>query len=164
MSTENSKIKDLTEQELLSQLVELRKKQKEMEEQNKDVEFNKQRNFLIKTLRDFLEIHVTDAEVCAVLFGVYGRHTNTQQIPISYYLKKEDENMLYERQIYNRYAKCCEIRYEDSFEIIRNFIGKIKSKDQMSELNTFVGKPAAAAKKESKIGFSTEHVYRPLFC
>jgi hypothetical protein len=45
MSTENFKIKDLTEQELLSQLEELRKKQKDMEEQNKDVEFNKQRNW-----------------------------------------------------------------------------------------------------------------------
>ena len=40
MSTENFKIKDLTEQELLSQLEEFRKKQKEMEEKNKDVELN----------------------------------------------------------------------------------------------------------------------------
>jgi len=158
MSTENFKIKDLTEQELLSQLEELRKKQKDMEEQNKDVEFNKQRNFLIKTVRDFLGIEVSYAEVCALLFAIYGRHINDRQVPISYYLKKEDENMLFERQVYNRYAKCYEIRYEDSFEIIRNFICKIKSKDQMSELN------GGIICKQKKSGFALENQYRPLFC
>jgi hypothetical protein len=67
--------------------------------------------------------------------------------------------MLFERQIYNRYAKCYEIRYEDSFEIIRNFIGKIKSKDQISEINAF-GSRKCAEKK----GFSTANQYIPLFC
>lgn len=41
--------------------------------------------------------------------------------------------MLFERKVYNRYAKCNEIRYEDSLEIISNFINKIKSKDQVNK-------------------------------
>ena len=157
-----------SEQELLSQLEELRKKQKEMEEQNKDVEFNKQRNFLIKTVRDFLEIYVSDAEVCAVLFGLFGRHLNNQQVPISYYLKKEDENMLFERQIYNRYAKCYEIRYEDSFDIIRNFLGKIKPLNDHNEFNREQQKKSEEHMRKGLLKNNyTQYIpekYDPLFC
>ena len=122
-----------TEQELLNQIEALRKKAKEIEEQNKDTEFNKQRNFLINTVRDFLGIEVSDEEVVAVLYRFYGNHVNNphEHIPISYYLKKEDENMLLERKVFNRYARYHEIRYEDSFEIIYSFINKIKSKAQV---------------------------------
>jgi hypothetical protein len=83
-----------TEQELLAQIEALRKKAKDMEEENKDTEFNKQRNFLIKIVRDFLGIEVSDEEVVAVLYRFYGNHVNNphEHIPISYYLKKEDEN------------------------------------------------------------------------
>jgi hypothetical protein len=124
------------EEELYAQIEELKKKAeelknkaKEIEEQNKDTEFNKQRNFLIDTVRNFLNMQVSDEEICAVLYKFYGDHINNQQnhIPISYYLKPEDENMLFERKVINRYAKCNEIRYEDSLAIISNFINKIKS-------------------------------------
>ena len=130
-----------TEEDLYAQIDELKKKAeelknkaKEMEDQNKDTEFNKQRNFLIDTVRNFLNMSVSDEEICAVLYRFYGAHINHPQshIPISYYLKKEDENMLFERKVFNRYAKCNEIRYEDSLEIISNFITKIKSKDQVN--------------------------------
>ena len=125
-----------TEEDLYAQIEELKKKAeelknkaKDMEEQNKDTEFNKQRNFLIDTVRNFLNMQVSDEEICAVLYKFYGDHINNQQnhIPISYYLKPEDENMLFERKVINRYAKCNEIRYEDSLAIISNFINKIKS-------------------------------------
>jgi hypothetical protein len=121
-------------EELKKKAEELRNKAKEMEDQNKDTEFNKQRNFLIDTVRNFLNMSVTDEEICAVLYRFYGAHINHPQshTPISYYLKKEDENMLFERKVFNRYAKCNEIRYEDSLEIISNFITKIKSKDQVN--------------------------------
>jgi len=125
-----------TEQELFAQIEELKKKEeelknkaKEMEDQNKDTEFYKQRNFLIDTVRNFLNMQVSDEEICAIFFKFYGAHINNQQnhIPFSYYLKPEDENMLFERKVINRYAQCNEIRYEDSLAIISNFINKIKS-------------------------------------
>jgi len=120
-----------TEEELFAQIEELKKKAedlkkkaKEMEETYKDTEFNKQRNFLIDTVRNFLNMQVSDEEICAVLYKFYGKNINHPQsnIPISHYLKKEDGNMLFERKVFNRYAKCNEIRYEDSVEIIYNFI------------------------------------------
>jgi len=118
-----------TEQELLAQIEELRKKAKDIEEQNKDTEFNKQRNFLINKVRDFLEVQVDDAELLAVLYKYSPSHSSQNHSPhskIGYYLKKEDENMLFERKVINRYARYHEIRYEDSVEIINNFLGKIK--------------------------------------
>lgn len=120
-------------QELKKKAEELNKKAKEMEEQNKDTEFNKQRYYIINKVRDFLNMQVSDEEICAVLYRFYGAHINHPQshIPISYYLKQEDENMLFERKVFNRYAKCHEIRYEDSLDIIVNFMNKIKSKDQV---------------------------------
>ena len=116
-------------EELKKKAEELKKKAKDMEEQNKDTEFNKQRNLIIDTVRNFLNIEVSDEGICTVLYKFYSDHINNQQnhIPISYYLKPEDENMLFERIVINRYAKCNEIRYEDSLAIISNFINKIKS-------------------------------------
>jgi len=163
-----------TEQELLSQLEELRKKQKDMEEQNKDVEFNKQRNFLIKTVRDFLGIEVSDAEVLSILLNRSGGHITVQYTPILYYTKKEDENMLFERQVYNRYARYYEIRYEDSFDIIRNFIGKIKplndyiewQKENQTRMHNqgYLSKRRSASPKGDKIHEKIINEYIPLFC
>ena len=123
-----------TEQELLSQLEELRKKQKEIEEENKDAEFNKQRNFLIKIVRDFLEIEVSDEEVCAILYKYcpIGQYQTNQ---IEKYLKKEDENMLFERKVSNRHARYHEIRCEDSDMIINNFIKKIQPLITLEKFN-----------------------------
>ena len=126
-----------------------------------ETETNKQRNFLIKTVRDFLSIEVSDEEICALLFSLYGNHINSlhSHIPISFYLKKEDENMLFERKVYNRYAKCNEIRYEDSYQIIHNFLSKIKSKDQLNQIN-HINKRVIVEPK----GSLKDYIYRPLFC
>ena len=125
-----------TEQELLAQIESLRKKAKEVEEENKDAEFNKhkQRNFLIKTVRDFLEIEVSDEEVLATLYKYYPIHQCSQEY-ITYYLEEEDENMLFERKVSNRYARHHEIRCEDSDMIINNFIRKIKPLTDLNEFN-----------------------------
>ena len=138
-----------TEQELLAQIEELRKKAKDMEEENRDTEFNKQKNFLINTVRKFLEIEVSDEEVLAVLYRFYGSYINSPQshIPISYYLKMEDKNMLLERKVLNRYAKYHEIRYEDSLEIIHNFINEIKSKDQVSQTSNISRRRRASLRR-----------------
>ena len=75
---------------------------------------NKQRNYLIKAVKDFLEIKFSDAHILAVLYKIYG-HSNG-------ILKKEDKNILFEKIVFNKYAKYHGIRYEDSVEIILNFI------------------------------------------
>jgi hypothetical protein len=154
-----------TEQELLAQIEALRKKAKDMEDQNKDTEFNKQRNFLINTVRDFLGIEVSDEEVCAVLYRVYGNHINNPHvhIPILYYLKKGDENMLLERKVFNRYARYHEIRYEDSLEIIINFVNGIKSKDQVNQTSNISPLKKRATPKGAR-SFENSPGYKPLFC
>jgi len=154
-----------TEQELLAQIEALRKKAKDMEDQNKDTEFNKQMNFLINTVRDFLGIEVSDEEVLAVLYRFYGNHVNNphEHIPISYYLKKEDENMLLERKVFNRYARYHEIRYEDSLEIISNFVNGIKSKDQVNQTSIISPRRAIITPKGAR-SFENSPGYKPLFC
>jgi hypothetical protein len=126
-------IKVSTEQELLAQIEALRKKAKYIEEQNKDTEFNNQRNFLISTVRNFLGIDVSDTEVLAVLYKSSHTLNHNPSGEIGYYLKKEDENMLFERKVSNRYARQHEIRCEDSDMIIRNFLEKIKPRIDRSE-------------------------------
>jgi len=120
-----------TEKELLNQIEELKNKAKDLEKQNKDTEFNKQRKFLINKVKDFIDIQVSDAEVLAILARFYlnaqGKcRQDFQYVPIKYYIKEEDENILFERKVLNRYANIHTIRYEDSVDIISNFLGKIK--------------------------------------
>ena len=143
-----------TEEELLAQIEALRKKAKDMEEQNKDAEFNKQRNFLIKKVRDFLEIEVSDAEVLAVLYTYSPYHIPNRNREMGYYLKKEDDNMLLERKVKNRYAKYHEIRCEDSDMIFHNFLEKIKPFISRNEFNLEQYKKSKQHREQ----------YVPLFC
>lgn len=171
-----------TEQELLAQIEALRKKAKEVEEENKDAEFNKQRNFLIKTVRDFLEIEVSDEEVLAILYKYYPIQQSSQQY-ITYYLEEEDENMLFERKVSNRYARHHEIRCEDSDMIFYNFLRKIKPLTDLNEFNREQHNKSEEHKKKLYLlqqeyrrnnGFSKQDVYPntqyvpekylPLFC
>jgi predicted transcriptional regulator len=120
-----------SEKELLDQIEELKKKAKDMEKQHKDTELNKQRKFLINKVRDFIGIQVSDAEVLAILAKFYSNdHRKSRQdfqyVPIKYYIKEEDQNILFERKVLNRYANSHTIRYEDSVDIIGDFLGKIK--------------------------------------
>jgi hypothetical protein len=114
-----------TEQELLSQLEELRKKQKEIEDAKVEIEFNKQKTYLIDKLRKFLDMEVSDEEI----ISVYNDKNLQSSIKIfDYYLKVENEEkkLLNIRKVYNRYARENEIRYEDSIEIIYGFIKSIE--------------------------------------
>jgi hypothetical protein len=162
-----------SEQELLSQLEELRKKQKEMEEENKDVEFNKQRNFLIKIVRDFLEIEVSDEEVLAILYKYFGYQYSSRTHPngeVKYYLKKEDENMLFERKVSNRYARYHEIRVDDSDMIIHNFVNKIQPIINYDKFNQEQQKKSQEHQENKRKGLYNNNIqyvpekYVPLFC
>jgi len=117
--------------DLFSELEYLNNKKSEIEKniekiKQNDTEFNKQREYLINKFREFIEIEISNAEVAACLFN-----------PISFdyvgYYFKDDENLLLKRKVYNRYARYHEIRYEDSVDIIYDFIQKIKPiKDKSS--------------------------------
>ena len=123
----------------------LRKKAKEIEELYKQNEFNKQRNFLINKVRNFLGIEVSDQEVCAVLY-------TRNLIEYMYYFKDEDFNMLLERKVLNRHAKYHEIRIEDSRDIINSFLRDIKVIN-----NPYVNN-CRKSQKSDNINFT------PLFC
>ena len=144
-----------SEKELLDQIEELKKKAKDMEEQNKDTILNKQRNFLINKVRDFIGIEVSEAEVMAVLARFYW-NTNRQDfqdVPIKYYVKEQDKNILFERKVLNKYANSHIIRYEDSVDIISDFLGKIKPINPTPEM-------LGQIKRDGHGNFG----YVPLFC
>jgi hypothetical protein len=96
--------------------IEAIEKLKEMEVK---INFNNQKNFIINKFKKFINIPLSYNEVNAIL--------NKSQ-SLKYYFKVEDEdnNLLFIRKVYNKYAKYHEIRYEDAYEIIDNFIFKIQ--------------------------------------
>jgi len=100
------------------------------------IEFNNQKNFIMNKFRKFLNIPVSYNEVNAIL--------NKSQ-SLKYYFKVEDEdnNLLFIKKVYNRYAKYHEIRYEDAYEIIDNFIFKIQPinwKEQIDSSKEYIPK------------------------
>jgi ferredoxin-fold anticodon binding domain-containing protein len=119
-----------SEQELLSQLEQLRKKQKDMESTKVSIEFKKQKDYLINKLKTFLDIDVKDNEIIAIY-----NDDNYLENHFNYYFKVEDEdnNLLFRRRIYNRHAQKNFIRYEDSFEIIHYFLKRIKPINDFGE-------------------------------
>lgn len=93
-------------------------------------EYNEKRNFIINTVKDFLEINFSDAHVLAVLYRQYSYfveygHNVAPPNTVAKYIKKKDENILFERIVFNKYAQYHGIRYEDSVEIIQKFISTI---------------------------------------
>jgi len=93
---------------------------KEIEGEHKDIQFRNQLNFLINKVKKFLEIKVIDEEVFALL--IWYNSFNSQAI--RYYISVDNMNLLLARKILNRYARYHEIRYEDSLEIITEFIDR----------------------------------------
>lgn len=158
-----------SEKELFDQIEELKKKAKDMEEQKKDTKFNKQRDFLINKVRDFFGgnmgsynqgVTVSDIEVLAILARFYwnDRLQDFQDVPIKYYIKEEDQNMLLERKVLNRYAECHVIRYEDSVDIIYDFLRKIKPINPTPKMLGQIGKCDGSVPKYRN------NEYVPLFC
>jgi hypothetical protein len=119
-----------SEQELLSQLEQLRNKQKEMENTKVNIEFKKQKDYLINKLKTFLDMDIKDSEINSIY-----NDDNYLENHFKYYFKIEDEdnNLLFRRRVYNRHAQKNFIRYEDSNEIIHNFLKRIKPINDFSE-------------------------------
>jgi hypothetical protein len=192
MATENFKIKDLeihgfktdqklkisdqflTEQELLSQLEELRKKQKEMEITNNEIRISKQKDYLIDKIRKFLDMQISDEEIIAVCNDSFGGYLQNQFY--NYYLKVEDQEkkLLTVRKVFNRYARVNEIRYEDSVDIIKDFLIKLKPLNDYNEWQRenqirmhnqgYLSKRRSASPKGDKIHEKIINEYIPLFC
>lgn len=81
------------------------------------------RNFMINEVRKFLGIEVSDEEVCAIFYKYIS--LSDELISFKLYFGCIYDNMLLERKVLNRHARHHEIRYEDSFAIIKDFISKI---------------------------------------
>ena len=113
----------MSEEEKLCELEKIKKAREEldiMEGKHKDIQFKNQLNFLINKVKKFLEIKVTDEEVFALL--IWYNSFNAQAI--RYYISVDNMNLLLARKVLNRYAGYHEIRYEDSLEIITEFIDR----------------------------------------
>jgi len=84
-----------------------------------DEEFNKQREYLINKVRKFIEIEVSEDEICAIL---------SDYRYIDYYITYNDEHkkLLLQKKLLNRYARYHEIRFEDSCQIISKYLNSIK--------------------------------------
>ena len=83
-------------------------------------------------------------------------------------MEDEDTKLLKIRKVYNRHARENEIRYEDSVEIIRQFIGKIKVLNSYQEWQS--KQPQAQRMSRKGQPFNTIETstpaekYIPLFC
>ena len=99
-----------SEQELLSQLEQLRNKQKEMENTKVSIEFKKQKDYLINKLKTFLDMDIKDSEIISIY-----NDDNYLENHFKYYFKIEDEdnNLLFRRRVYNRHAQKNFIRYRE---------------------------------------------------
>ena len=133
-------------QEILERIERLKKQRDNVEKQieaieklqemETEMEFNKQKNFVINKLRQFLEIQVSYNEINAIL-------NKSQSLKYYFKVENEDKNLLFIRKVYNKYAKHHEIRYEDSVEIIDNFLYKIQPinwKEQMDLSKNYIPK------------------------
>ena len=89
-------------------------------------EFNKQREYLMNKFRTFLEMDVTDEEICAML---------SHYRYINYYFSdlNECKSILLQRKLLNRYARYHEIRYEDSIDIIYKYLNSIVPLNDQTE-------------------------------
>lgn len=128
-----------TQQDLLNKIEQLKKESIELEKKN-NVE-NKQKELLLEKIREFLEMpDCSNASILAIIQSLGKKSMNN----INYYSKDSDKNLLLERKLINRFAREQEIRYEDSIEIIRNFLYELKEIN--NEVN--IGKKASSVKNQ----------------
>ena len=108
-------------QKLLDLFTSTRKKLEEIDEISKDIEFNKQKNFIIRIIREFIKFELSDEHILAILYCY-----SDSKSEMKYYLTEKDKNILYETKIINQYAINNHITYEESSKILSEFINNIK--------------------------------------
>ena len=75
--------------------------------------YNNIKDYIRYIFIDFIKFDVSDEAICSVLLHKY------------YDFFPYNINLLLQRQLYNKYANLNGIRYEDSVEILTDFINKI---------------------------------------
>lgn len=79
----------------------------------------KQRYLITQKFREFLKmLDCSEASIWAVIVSLGRCNENG----FYYYAKENEGNLLLEKKLINKFAQEQEIRYEDSVEVIRNFI------------------------------------------
>jgi len=93
------------------------------QEENEEL-INKQRNLITQKFRELLEMpDCTEASIWAVIMY---RCSIGDPTSISYYAKEKDRNTLLKEKLINRFAREQGIRYEDSLNVILEYIYTMK--------------------------------------
>jgi len=138
-----------TKKELLQQLEELKIKEESDKNENIQKEFTKQKTYLMNKLRDFVEIEISDKEIGAIFSNNNCYFGN-------------EKNLLLQRKFYNKYARHHEIRYEDSEDIIKDFLNKIKPIDNINEAKNIYRKQGGIILKINNTS-SDDFIWKPLY-
>ena len=102
--------------DLLNKINKLKQKANDLNEEL----FYKQRNFITKKFRELLDMpDCSEASIWAVIIFILPfRYCYL----ISYYTKESDRNTLLKEKLINRFAREQGIRYEDSLNVITEFM------------------------------------------
>ena len=113
-----------TKQDLLNRIEELKQKTIELEKRNEEELYSIQRNSITEKFRELLEMpDCSEASIWAVIVSMLPFN---HPFKISYYAKESDKNTLLKEKLINRFAREQEIRYEDSLNVIKEFIFYMK--------------------------------------
>jgi hypothetical protein len=94
----------------------------------------KQRSFITYKFKKLANFNYPDEDIFAFIY-TDGNTINNHYI--RYYLNENDKNLLASRRLINHYAGKNDIRYEDSIEVLRNFLESIKPVSLKNELPLF---------------------------
>jgi hypothetical protein len=110
----NQNIVEETEYELLEKLERVR-------EQKKINEFETQRNYVIHQFIQNSNYQFTARQAANLIFYI----TEKEYHPIINYLKPDDKNLLNTLQLINNFMSEKKIRFEDAYEVIRDYLFSI---------------------------------------
>jgi len=108
-----------TEQFLLDKIQQLRKNEEEIINKIREDKSIKQRAFITYKMKEYIGMDLTDDYFWAFIFA-------HQPHFIKYYVKPEDKNILLERKLINYFASQESIRYEDSEDVLTDFVTNLK--------------------------------------
>jgi predicted CopG family antitoxin len=119
------KVNKESESELLAKLEKIKKENNF--NQQRQIISNKIRKFMIENMEEDITEKIAMALIIEILNVTESHFPNlNQQSNISFYLKETDENKLLAKKLINKFARKNEIRYEDSRDVIFNFLSKIR--------------------------------------
>lgn len=136
----------LEEQDLLKRVEQLRAKAAEIKKNNEENKISQQRDLITENFRKFTEMcDLSEESIWAFINSVFpyqqykkylqadpkapfigerkpNTHINTQLLNVGFYTKASDRNILLERILINYFAKYHQIRFEDSKDVLVDFI------------------------------------------